>query len=120
MNIDELYVAFFVPINEAGEKEMEYLDYIDNQSPNIKEFNMKSKLNNLLTPLYNQFNQAFGIIIDNCEDERMKKEDVPKALEMAWQFKKETVDTNTDIAATNLIEVLTFAKEHNSMVEFWF
>jgi len=50
----------------------------------------------------------------------MKKEDVPKALEMAIAFKKNANDNETKEAALKLIEILSFAKEHNSLVEFWF
>lgn len=114
------WVAFHVPINGAGEKEMEYLDYLDNPSPNIKEFNMTANQNNLLFWLYSSFNDSFGILIDDYEDERMKKEDVPKALEMAITFKDNAKDDETKEAASKLIEILTFAKEHNSLVEFWF
>lgn len=117
---DEMFSAFHVPINEAGEKEMEYLDYIDNPSPNIKEFFLINKQNDLLSRLYTNFNNEFNIIIDDCENERMKKEDVPKALEMAISFKNNASDDKTKEATSKLIEILTFAKEHNSLVEFWF
>ena len=117
---DEMWSAFHVPVNDAGEKEMEVLDYIDNPSPNIKSFYIVDKQNDLLWRLYHNFNEAFGIIIYDCEDERMKKEDVPKALEMAIAFRENAADENTKEAATKLIEILSFAKEHNSLVEFWF
>ncbi len=114
------WACFHVPVNEAGEKEMEILDYIDNPSPNIKEFYMTSKENDLLFWLYSSFNDVFGILIGDYEDERMKKEDAPKALEMAIAFRENAADENTKEAATKLIEILSFAKEHNSLVEFWF
>ena len=117
---DEMYSAFHVPVNESGEKEMEYLDYIDNPSSNIREFFLVNKQNDLLWSLYHDFNETFGIIIYDCEDERMKKEDVPKALEMAIAFKENANDDETKEAASKLIEILSFAKEHNSLVEFWF
>ena len=50
----------------------------------------------------------------------MKKEDVPKALEMAIAFKENANDNETKEAALKLIEILSFAKEHNSLVYFWF
>jgi len=116
----ERWACFHVPINETGEKEMEYMDYIDNPSPNIKEFFFPYEWNELLFHLYLEFNKTFNIIIDDCEDERMKKENVPKALEMAIRFKENATDGKTKEATEKLIEILTFAKEHNSMVEFWF
>lgn len=111
---------FHVPVNEEGEKEMEYLDYIDNPSPNIKEFFMTEEQNDLLFWLYEAFNEKFNIIIADCEDECMKKEDVPKALEMALAFKEKQTDEAAKEACDKIIEVLNFAKEHNSLVEFWF
>ena len=114
------WACFHVPANEEGEKEMEYLDYIDNPSPNIKEFYLPEKQNDLIFRLYLDFDDEFNILIDNCESERMKKEDVPKALEMALAFKEKQTDEAAKEACDKIIEVLTFAKEHNSMVEFWF
>ena len=116
----EFWACFHVPANEEGEKEMEYLDYIDNPSPNIKEFDMPYKQNAFLFWLYEDFNKEFNLLIDDHEDERMKKEDVPKALEMALAFKEKQTDEAAKEACDKIIEVLTFAKEHNSMVEFWF
>ncbi len=117
---DEAWVSFHVPVNKKGAAEMEYLDYIDNPSPNIKEFYLKFKYNDKLNSLYTDFNHAFDIIIDDCENEDMRKEDVPAALNMALQFKKDAKNENTIIAIDKLIEVLAFAKEHESMVRFWF
>lgn len=116
----ERWAYFHVPMNEEGAKEMEYMDYIDTPSPNIKEFYFPYVWNDLLFHLYLEFNKAFNIIIDDCENECIKKEDVPKALEMAIDFKEKSSDEKTKEAADKIIEILTFAKEHNSMVEFWF
>jgi len=116
----EQWVAFNVPINEAGEKEMEYLDYIDNPSSNIQAFFLPKKRNDFLFWLYEDFNKVFNLLIDDHEDERMKKEDVPKALEMALAFKAKQTGDEAKESCDKIIEVLTFAKEHNSMVEFWF
>ena len=120
MEEKERLAWFNVPVNEAGEKEMEYMDYLDNPSPNIKEFFFPYRYNDYLFHLYLDFNKEFNIIIDDCEDERIKKEDVPKALEMAIAFKDNATDDDTKEAASKLIEILSFAKEHNSLVEFWF
>ena len=120
MEENERWACFHVPVNEAGEKEMEYMDYIDNPSPNIKEFFFPYSYNEFLFRLYLDFNKEFNIIIDDCENERMKKEDVPKALEMATAFKEKANDNATKEAASKIIEILTFAKEHGSLVEFWF
>ncbi|MCR5217041.1 hypothetical protein [Treponema sp.] len=68
---------------------MEYMDYLDNYSPNIQEFSFPYRYNKFLLHLYFDFNKEFNIIIDDCENERMKKEDIPKALEMAIAFKEE-------------------------------
>ena len=120
MEEKERWACFHVPVNEAGETEMKNMDYLDNPSPNIREFFFPYKYNNFLFHLYLDYNKAFNIIIDDCEDERMKKEDVPKALEMAIAFRENAADESTKEAASKLIEILSFAKEHNSLVEFWF
>lgn len=36
MEEKERLAWFHVPANEAGEKEMEYMDYLDTPSPNIR------------------------------------------------------------------------------------
>ena len=119
MKENERLAWFNVPVNEAGEKEMEYMDYLDTPSPNIREFSFPYRYNKFLLHLYFDFNKEFNIIIDDCENERMKKEDVPKALEMAIAFKENANDDKTKEAASKLIEILSFAKEHNSLVEFF-
>ena len=116
----ETWACFHVPLNDEGAKEMEYLDYIDTPSPNIKEFAILESESDLLWPLYDAFNKAFDIIIDTAEDETMRKEDVPKALEMAIAFKAQCSDEKTREVASKLIEILQFANEHHQMVEFWF
>lgn len=120
MEEKERLAWFHVPANKAGEKEMEYMDYLDTPSPNIRKFSFPYKYNNYLLHLYFDFNKEFNIIIDDCENERMKREDVPKALEMTIAFKENANDNETKEAALKLIEILSFAKEHNSLVEFWF
>lgn len=39
---------------------------------------------------------------------------------MATAFKDKANDNATKEAASKIIEILTFAKEHGSLVEFWF
>jgi len=120
MEENEKWAFFYVPLNEIGEREMEFMDYLDNPSSNIKEFCFPYKYNRLLFHLYLEFNKEFNIIIDNCENERMKKEHILKALEMATSFKEISKDEDTKESADKIIEILSFAKEHNSFVEFWF
>ena len=58
--------------------------------------------------MYFDFNKEFNIIIDDCENERMKKEDVPKALEMAIAFKENANDNETKKKKKKMIEILSF------------
>ena len=120
MKTEFIRAFFHVPLDEEGALEMEYMDYIDTPSPHIRKFSLPYCQFDLLYPLYHQLNVRFGLLISEAENERMKKEDVPQALEMAEAFKAQCTDEDSLEMVQKLIEILAFAKAHDAMVEFWF
>ena len=106
-----------VPLNDSGIEEFESCA---EEMPNVyteelseEEYKVLRKPNGL----FQLFDQTFGIIIDVCEEERIEKNQVEKAIELAENRLKK-IKNPIEISAINkMLQALIVARESETFCE---
>lgn len=115
----EKYAFLEIPINRMGLYGMtENVAARDDKNIKIYEFTWDEK--DLLRPLFNEFNDAFYLFIDDFEEEMMLVKQLPEAISITQRFIENTVDTKTKENAFKVLEALKFAQKLQMPVEFIF
>lgn len=83
------------------------------------DFEISSSDYALLFDLFTDFNLAFGIIIDEYEDEIIPADKIGEAIALTKSYKKRFRDDRVQ-AADRLLAALIHAKELNKPVELFF
>lgn len=108
-----------VPINRMGLYGMtENVAARNDKDMKIYEFSYEEEL--LLWPLFYKFNDAFDILIADCEEDILMVKQLPKAINITQSFIEHTTDTKTKQNALKVLEALEFAQKLQMPVEFYF
>ena len=115
-DINEGY-NLFVPLDEQGERDMQYADFDDQH---CASFELRRVEYEALNPLWDAYNFAFHIIIDEYEDEELPAEHVATALLMAQTALEKSDNSIERNGLHTLIEALQLAKKHHTFMELVF
>lgn len=105
-----------VPMNQAGIEE--YENYEEDMK-NVKTFELSENEFNIANKkggLFKKFNEAFGIIIDYSEEERIEREDLNEAILIAEKEKSHAESQDEITTMDKVIDSLRYAKECET---FW-
>ena len=100
-----------VPINEKG---VEELDTYDEEMKNVKTFELSSEEYEVLRKpdgLFQKFDNAFGTIIDICEEERINNENLDLAIQFASELRRKRCSDVLKNGLDKILESLTLAAE---------
>ncbi len=115
----EKYAFLEIPINRMGLYGMtENVAARDAKNMKIYEFTWEEE--DLLWPLFNEFNDTFYLFIDDFEEEMMLVKQLPEAINITQRFIANTTDTRTKENALKVLEALEFAQKLQMPVEFCF
>ncbi|OZG57323.1 hypothetical protein BTIS_1417 [Bifidobacterium tissieri] len=114
--IDEGY-NLFVPLDAQGEQDMQYADF---DTEHCATFELRQAEYNALSPLWDAYNFAFRIIIDEYEDEELPAQYIDTALTMAETALKKCTNDVERSGLHTLIDALRVAQEHHTFVELVF
>lgn len=84
-----------VPVNDRGRRavteETEYVEFVDDDFSSMKYSDEDAQV---LTGLFMKFNDAFGLLIDDCEDELLPADKVARAIELTekWLERSDVID----------------------------
>ncbi len=98
-----------VPLNEVG---IEEFDSYDEEMLNVKSFERTQEEYEVLRQpkgLFSIFDKKFGIIIDVCEEERIEKDNLREALQLANKIFDKHKNDITDKAVKKIIDSLKCA-----------
>ena len=115
-DINEGY-NLFVPLDEQGERDMQYADFDDRH---CASFELRRVEYEALNPLWDAYNFAFHIIIDEYEDEELPAEHVVTALLMAQTALEKSDNAIERNGLHILIEALQLAQKHHTFIELVF
>ncbi len=110
------YVYYMnVPRNEKG---MDEIEYLDETMANVETFELtEEEFESLFfgkDSLFTKFDKSFGTIINYCEEDEIKPEDIADAYEMACKHKaKSEIEKK---ALNKVIDSLKLAKDSKT---FW-
>lgn len=110
--------AIEVPINERGRSYLanEGTEYLDED---YKTMCYPFEIDRTLEPLFMKFNNMFGLLIDDCEEEVLPADKVGEALELAKAFSRSAPEKHKAVIA-EFIALLEFAHQTNMPVAFNF
>ena len=110
--------AIEVPINERGRSYLanEGTEYLDED---YKTMYYPFEIDRTLEPLFMKFNDTFGLLIDDCEEELLPADKVGEALELAKAFIRSASEKHRPVIA-EFIALLEFARDTNMPVAFNF
>jgi hypothetical protein len=115
----EKYAFLEIPINRMGLYGM-----IENVSArddkNIKVYEFTCEEEDLLWPLFNEFNDAFHLFIDDFEEEMMLVKQLPEAINITQRFIANVTNAKTKENALKVLEALEFAQKLQMPMEFIF
>ena len=114
---DEFVVYYTVP--KSKEAMETWLPGITDYEK-YEHFEVNECANDSLWSFYNLLNKQFDIIIDNCEDEILNLQYLPKALEMAKQFAFQHLDDIQKDVLSKLISAINCAMKFGTCVYFDF
>ena len=106
-----------VPLNAAGIKEFENYD---DEMQNVKTYELtKDEYDSLRASgkLFQKFDEAFGIIIDVCEEERILNEDLSRAIEICEKFLKKNLTKDELMGTKKIIDALQLAFDSGTFCE---
>ena len=107
-----------VPINERGRRavteEHEYVEFIDDDFSSMK-YSDEDAL--VLTDLFMEFNDAFDLLIDDCEDELLPADKVAPAIAMTKAFLNHT-NASDKPRVERFLAMLELAQRTNMPVSF--
>jgi len=107
-----------IPLNEAGVRGLEYpAEYKDE---NYRIIDISDDDYRRLFWLFSKFNDEFDIIIDTYEEEMITADQIPRAIELAKEFKAGKRDKDDVAAIDKLIEAMEFANERHADIELAF
>ena len=108
-----------IPINRMGLYGMtENVSARDDKNIKVYEFTCEEE--DLLWPLFNEFNDAFYLFIDDFEEEMMLAKQLPEAINITQCFIANVTDVKTKENALKVLEALEFARKLQMPVEFIF
>lgn len=107
----------FVPLDEQGEHDMQYADF---NTDHCASFELRRTEYEALNPLWDAYNFAFQIIIDEYEEEELPAQHITTALTMAQTALKKSDNPTERHGLTTLIEALQLAQQHSTFVELVF
>ena len=108
-----------IPINRMGLYGMtENVSTRDDKNIKVYEFTCEEE--DLLWPLFNEFNDAFYLLIDDLEEEMMLVKQLPEAINITQRFITNVADGKTKENALKVLEALEFARKLQMPVEFIF
>lgn len=107
----------FVPLDKQGERDMQYADF---NTDHCASFELRNVEYVALNPLWNAYNFAFHIIIDEYEEEELPAEHIGMALTMACTALEKSTDPIETSGLHTLIEALRLAQQHHTFVELVF
>ena len=108
-----------IPINRMGLYGMtENVSARDDKNIKVYEFTCEEEA--LLWPLFNEFNDAFYLFIDDFEEEMMLVKQLPEAINITQHFIANVNDAQIKETALKVLEALEFAQKLQMPVEFIF
>ncbi|PLS31723.1 hypothetical protein Uis1B_0430 [Bifidobacterium margollesii] len=107
----------FVPLDSQGERDMQYADF---STEHCATFELRRTEYEALNPLWNAYNFAFRIIIDEYENEELPAKYVGTALTMAQTALEKCEDDIERNGLDTLIKALRLAQEHHTFMEVVF
>lgn len=106
-----------VSLDEQGEKDMQYADF---NTAHCACFELSKAEYEALNPLWDAYNFAFNIIIDEYEEEELPARHVATALLMARNALELSHDDVERRGLVTLIEALLLAQDHQTFVDLVF
>lgn len=106
-----------IPIDQKGVEEWNFCAPIFEK---MEHFEFTEPEACFLDSLFMQYNEQFGLLIDQWEDEEMSADHVPEALAMAQQFAMQILDESMRSAINRFIEALELALKLKMPVYFDF
>jgi len=107
-----------IPLNDAGVRGLEYpAEYKDE---NYRIIDISDDDYRRLFWLFGKFSDEFDIIIDTYEEEMIAADQIPRAIELAKEFKAGKHDAEDIAAIDKLIAAMEFAKERRVDIELAF
>lgn len=110
-----------VPINEKGVQlvEMTYDLYTPDLEDNLRWFQFSLEEIDKVYDLIDEFNQTFGMLIDNYEEEVLAADKVPEALFIAKKHLEEAKEHSKRKILNRIIEALQLANDTKMPVGFY-
>ena len=107
----------FVPLDPQGERDMQYADF---NTSHCATFALRRTEYEALNPLWDAYNFAFRIIIDEYENEELPAKHIGTALAMAQTALAKCDDDTERNGLGTLIKALQLAQEHHTFLELVF
>ena len=108
-----------VPLNDRGKQAIVGNEYVEFNDDDFKSMEYTQKAHKAMTWLIFKFNDTFGILIDDFEDEVLPADKVGEALELAKAFSQSAPEKHKPVIA-EFIALLEFARDTNMPVAFNF
>jgi len=107
-------------LNQTGVQEMEEYQF-DKYTENMCVESLSYKeAESIYLPIFNQFNEKFGLLIDFFEEEDLPPEKLNEAKFIICDFLKSEISEEQKIAAEKVLRVIQNAIDNNTYVVFEF
>lgn len=107
-----------IPLNEDGVRGLEYPAEFKDENYRIVDISNDDY--SRLFWLFSKFNDEFDILIDTYEEEALTADRIPRAIELAKEFRAEKRDEKDLLAVDKLVEALEFANARHVDIELAF